>query len=274
MSKLYLVVTPIGNLSEINQRALDILRSVSLIACEDTRNSGLLLKHFEIENKLISYHNFNEEEATAKLLNILLEGKDIALISDAGYPLISDPGFTLVQACIDNKIEINVIGGNNAALNGLLGSGLPLQHYLYYGFLNSKSTAAKKELEALNNFPYTLIFYEAPHRIQRTLKLMLEIFGDRQACIARELSKLHETYHRGSLSELMNDDYKGEIVLIVAGKQAEEVSVSEAELLKEIEDLIAQGKHHKEAAQILARKYNLKKNDLYNLYLKRDKEDA
>ncbi|MBQ1287432.1 MAG: 16S rRNA (cytidine(1402)-2'-O)-methyltransferase, partial [Erysipelotrichaceae bacterium] len=196
---LFLVATPIGNLSEVSQRCLDVLRNVSVIACEDTRNSAKLLSHFDIHTRTITYHNFNERQSAKGILSLLEKGEDVALISDAGYPLISDPGYLLVNEVIEQGHKIVTVSGPNAALNALVASGLPTNHYLFYGFLNARSSQAKKELEALKSFPYTLIFYEAPHRIEKTLSLMTEVFGERKACLARELTKLHEEYHRGTL---------------------------------------------------------------------------
>ncbi len=268
--ELYLVVTPIGNLSEISKRSLDILNEADVIACEDTRNTRKLLTHYDIHTRLITYHNFNEEESAKGIIELLKEGQKLALVSDAGYPLISDPGYVLVQRCIEEEIPVHVAGGNNAALSGLLGSGLDTNHYLFYGFLSAKSSSAKKELETLKDFPYTVIFYEAPHRILKTLKLMKEVLGDRHACISRELSKIHEEYVRGSFSELLErEEYRGEIVLCVEGKTKEyEEEVSEEELLKEIKRLVEEGYRVKDACEEAAKKGPYSKNQLYTLYRK------
>ena len=267
-AKLHLVVTPIGNLKEFNERAIEILKEVDIIACEDTRNSLKLLSHFDIHTKLITYHNFNEKNSSDGIIKLLNDGKNFALISDAGYPLISDPGFELVKKVIEENIEIDVIGGNNAALNALIASGIDTSHYLFYGFLNAKSTSAKKQLNELKDFPYTLIFYEAPHRINKTLNNIYEIFGDRKICIARELSKIHEEYIRGYLSELINiDEIKGEIVLIVEGNK-EEKKIDEDELIKEIDILVKKGIKVKEACEIISKNINISKNKLYSLYNK------
>ncbi len=266
---LFLVATPIGNLSEISERALNILRSVSVIACEDTRNSQKLLSHFDIHTRMITYHNFNERESSKGILKLLEEGEDVALISDAGYPLISDPGYLLVNEVIENGFDIITISGPNAALNALVASGLPTNHYLFYGFLNAKSSQAKKELESLKDFPYTLIFYEAPHRIEKTLKLALEVFGDRKACLARELTKLHEQFYRDTLSGLCElKDLKGEMVLLIEGckeKETEQIDV----LLKEVDALIAEGCRSREAVSEVSERYHVSKNSLYDAYLKR-----
>ncbi len=269
---LFLVATPIGNLGEVSERCLDVLRNVSVIACEDTRNSIKLLSHFDIHTKMIAYHNFNERESARGILSLLEKGEDVALISDAGYPLISDPGYQLVNEVIDAGFRIVTVSGPNAALNALVASGLPTEHYLFYGFLNAKITKAERQLNELKDFPYTLIFYEAPHRIEKTLELALKVLGDRRACLARELTKLHEEYHRGTLSKLCElRDLKGEMVLIIEGCKEKEVPSME-ELLEETEELIEKDYRLKEAVKMVAEKYNVSKNDLYQNYLK-EKED-
>ena len=265
---LFLVATPIGNLNEVSGRCLEVLRNVSVIACEDTRNSQKLLSHFDIHTRTITYHNFNERQSSKGILSLLEKGEDVALISDAGYPLRSDPGYLLVNEVIDAGYKIVTVSGPNAALNALVASGLPTNHYLFYGFLNAKQSQAKKELESLKGFPYTLIFYEAPHRIEKTLKLMYEVLGDRKACLARELTKLHEEYHRGTLKELCGlHDLKGEMVVIVEGDTSEK-EVSMEDLLKEMDLLIEEGQRAKDAAKTVSEKYEVSKNQLYQAYLK------
>lgn len=266
---LFLVATPIGNLNEVSPRALDIFRNVEVIACEDTRNSVKLLTHFDIHTKLITYHNFNEENSAKGIISLLEEGKDVALISDAGYPLISDPGYVLVNEVIERGFNIQTISGPSAGINALVASGLSTNHYLFYGFLNSKSTIAKKELQSLIDFPYTLIFYEAPHRIEKTLKLCLEVLGNRKAVVARELTKIHEEYIRGNLEELVKlTDVKGEIVLLIEGNTNTKPEVNLEDLLPQIDELVASGHKTKSAIQEIAAKYEVSKNELYNLYVK------
>lgn len=264
---LFLVATPIGNLSEASPRVIDTLKSVSLIACEDTRNTLKLLTHFDIHTKMVAYHKFNEETAYKDIIKYLEEGKDVALVSDAGYPLMSDPGYILVNEVIKAGFNINTVSGPNAAINALVASGLNTNHYMFYGFLNSKPSQAKKELEEIEHFPYTIIFYEAPHRISKTLKLMYEVFGDRKAVIARELTKIHEEYIRGTLSELANiEEIKGEIVLLVEGKTKEEVIVDFEQLKKEVDRLIQEGNTTKEAIKLVSKQHNVSKNELYDYY--------
>ena len=268
---LFLVATPIGNLNEVSNRTLDVLRSVSVIACEDTRNSVKLLSHFDIHTKLITYHNFNEVDSTKGIISLLEKGEDVALISDAGYPLISDPGYVLVNEVIEKGFNIVTVSGPSAGINALVASGLNTNHYLFYGFLNAKQSAAKKELQSLVNFPYTMIFYEAPHRIEKTLKLCLEVFGDRKAVVARELTKLHEEYLRGTLNELTKlEDIKGEIVLLIEGCPInEKQEVNEDIMFEEIEALINNGYKTKQAVKEISIKYDVSKNTLYNSYIKR-----
>lgn len=268
---LYIVATPIGNLDEVSFRTIDTLKKVSLIACEDTRNSRKLLSKYDIHNKLVAYHNFNEEESASHLIDILNEGKDVAVVSDAGYPLVSDPGYELVKKAIENSIRIETISGPNAALNALVGSGLDTNHYFFYGFLDSKASKAKTELNEVKDLPYTIIFYEAPHRINKTINLMLEVLGDRKVVIARELTKLHEQFLRGKLSDFKDIDVKGEIVIVLEGKKEEKEEVDIDLCIKDMDKLIKKGLKTKDAAKEVSLKYGLSKNVLYNNYLKEKK---
>lgn len=264
---LFLVATPIGNLSEASNRMIDTLKSVDLIACEDTRNTLKLLTHFDIHTKLMAYHKFNEETAYKDIIKYLDEGKNVALVSDAGYPLMSDPGYILVNEVIKAGYQICTISGPNAAINALVASGLNTNHYMFYGFLNSKQSQARKELEEIEHFPYTIIFYEAPHRINKTLKLMYEVLGDRKAVIARELTKIHEEYIRGNLKELSNlGELKGEIVLLIEGKKQEDIKLDFNKLKQEVDKLIQEGSTTKEAIKEVANKYKASKNELYDYY--------
>lgn len=267
---LFLVATPIGNLSEVSSRTIDVLNNVSVIACEDTRNSIKLMSHFDIHTKLITYHNFNEENSTKGIIEILNKGEDVALISDAGYPLISDPGYLLVNEVIEKGYNIQTISGPSAGINALVASGLETSHYLFYGFLNAKASQAKKQLEELKQFPYTMIFYEAPHRILKTLKLCLDVLGDRKAVIARELTKVHEEYIRGNLSELVKlEEVKGEIVLLIEGFKKENEEIDFNKLIEEVDKLVKGGLKTKQAVNEIADKYKVAKNNLYNLYIKK-----
>lgn len=269
MATLFLVATPIGNLNEVSNRCLETLRSVKVIACEDTRNTRKLLSHYDIHIPLISYHNYNEELAAGGIIEYLEKGEDVALVSDAGYPLISDPGYVLVNQVIERGFNINTVSGPNACLNALVASGLSVNHYMFYGFLNSKFSSARKELEGLKDFPYTIVFYEAPHRIKKTVELVYEVFGDRRAVIARELTKIHEEYIRGNLSELVNiGDLRGEIVFLVEGKKQEEVHIGLETLKVEVQNLVDNGLKTKVAISEVASKYKVSKNELYDYYHK------
>ncbi len=218
---LYLVPTPIGNLRDITQRALEVLRSSELIACEDTRLSGRLLSHFEIKKPLISYHDFNEEKQVPKLLEVILSGGDVSVITDAGSPGLSDPAYRIIRAAIDKNITISPLPGPNALIPALTGSGLPLDRFFFEGFLPNKSASRKNRLDKLKEMKHTLIFYESPHRIVKTVTDALEVLGDRPACVAREISKVYEEYIRGTLSEILEKissrKMRGEIVLIIEG---------------------------------------------------------
>ena len=202
---LYLVPTPIGNLSEMTPRAIEVLNSVDVIACEDTRTSGQLLKHFGISKRLIAYQNFNEDPSAKGILNLLSQGQNVALISDAGYPLISDPGQRIVSEASAMGFNVVPLSGCNAMLNALVASGLVVQPFLFVGFLPSGKTECEKKLREYRNYPMTMVFYEAPHRIERMLASCLEILGDRRCCLAREITKVHEEFLRGTIREILGE---------------------------------------------------------------------
>lgn len=216
---LTIVPSPIGNLKDISFRALEVLKSVELIACEDTRHSGQLLKHYEIKKHLISFHEHNEASRTAELMLLLLEGKDIALLSDAGMPGISDPGYKLIQECIRNEIQWTVLPGASAFMTAALLSGLPLRPLYFEGFLPPKSAARLKRLQEIAGVEATLIFYEAPHRIEKILHEIHQVFPDSPVALVKEISKLHETVHRGKAGELLKKmnqiNMKGEWVVLI-----------------------------------------------------------
>ena len=205
---LYLVPTPIGNLQEVSPRTIEVLSTVDLIACEDTRVTGKLLSLLGIKKDLISLREHNEVSVSKELIDRIKNGLKVAYVSDAGYPCISDPGSKLVKICLENDINIAPISGPNAALNALVASGLCEDHFYFHGFLNAKESVRLEELRELANRKETLIFYEAPHRIIKTLESMYEIFGDRKACLARELTKKHEEFIRLGLKGLSELDPK------------------------------------------------------------------
>ncbi|MEZ5358378.1 MAG: 16S rRNA (cytidine(1402)-2'-O)-methyltransferase [Candidatus Zixiibacteriota bacterium] len=225
VGKLYLIPTPIGNLKDITQRALETLEAVDVIACEDTRRSGQLLANFGITKKKISYFEHNEAGRVPQIIAMLQEGQSVAVISDGGSPGLSDPAFRVVTAAIENGITIEALPGATAAIPALTASGMPTDRFLFEGFLPVKSGKRKKRLEALLEFPHTIVIYESVHRIKKSLIDIAEVFGSRQICIAREISKLHEEYIRGTAEELAERaeeiTAKGEFVIVIAGFQEE-----------------------------------------------------
>ncbi len=263
---LYLVATPIGNLADITLRALEILKSVDIIYAEDTRNSLVLLKHYNITTHLESYHNYNEEEKTDLIINQLKDGMNIAIISDAGLPVISDPGFKIVKKARELGYPVSTIPGASAGISALISSGLAPLPYTFYGFLDSKESKRKAELNDLKYLKHTIIFYEAPHRIFETLNDMLEVLGDRNVVLARELTKKFEEYIIGNISDILKEDsIKGEIVLMVEGyKEEKEENVSYNE---KIDELINLGYKPNDAIKEVAKMYNTDKKELYKEYV-------
>ena len=221
MGKLYLIPTPIGNMKDITYRILETLKSVDYIYCEDTRNTRKLLSYYDIHKVLKSYHMFNEDKKCDEIIRELKEGMDIALVSDAGYPGISDPGYLICKRAIENGIDVTTLPGASASITALVNSGVDLDKFYFYGFLNHDLLPKKKELESLKDYPYTLIFYESPHRIKETLEVIYEILGNRYIVIAKDLTKKYEEYIRGNISDIMalNRELKGEMVLIISAKQ-------------------------------------------------------
>ncbi len=225
MSKLYLVPTPIGNLEDITLRAINVLKNVDLILAEDTRTSKFLLKHYEIDKPLLSHHKFNEHKTSENIANRIKAGETVALISDAGTPGISDPGFFLVKYCIENKIEVESLPGATAFVPALVNSGLPSDRFCFEGFLPQKK-GRQTRLNELSEEYRTMIFYESPHRLVKTLQQFADLFGEeRKASVSREITKLHEENTRGTLAELiqhfLSKTVKGEIVIVVEGKTVE-----------------------------------------------------
>lgn len=264
--KLYIVATPIGNLSDMTNRAIQCLNTVDIIACEDTRTSGKLLSHFNITTPSWAYHDHNADIQTPKFIELIKSGKNIALISDAGTPLISDPGFRLVKACHDHNISVSPVVGACAAIGALSVSGLPSDKFYFYGFLPAKTVARQAELTKLKNISASMIFYEAPHRILACIDDMTHIFGDRTVCFCREITKTFETIHYSSLARLhdfiQNDtnQQKGEIVLVVAGNTGDDNDEHKIDtLLKRLlQDLSV-----KKTAQLASDLTGIKKNQLY-----------
>lgn len=270
---LYLVATPIGNLEDITLRALKVLENVDLIAAEDTRHTLGLLNHFNISKPLISYYKQTEKTRSKILIEKLLEGKDIALVSDAGTPGISDPGEEVIKKAIERNIKVIPIPGACAAINAIICSGFSTKEFEFIGFLSAKKSEKVKKLEELKYDLRTLIIYEAPHKLESTLNTMLEVLGDRNICIARELTKIHEEFIRGKISEILNSvEYRGECVILVEGAK---ISKSE----QNIENLtkLSLDEHYKyyeekgfskkEIVKQIAKDRKLEKNEVYQYFL-------
>lgn len=269
---LYLVATPIGNLSEITYRAIEILNSVDFIAAEDTRNTIKLLNHYNIQKKLISHHEHNINNSIPKILNLLNDNHNIALVSDAGYPAISDPGAELVKEAIQHEYNVVSISGANACLDALVVSGITPQPFLFYGFLDHQDKKKKKQLNELKYYKETIVFYESPHRIEKTLKLMLDIFGNRLIAICRELTKKHEEILRGTIEEILEviDTIKGEMVIIVEGSKEEKADeiIFDQSIKEHVDEFINKGLSAKDAIKEVAKIRNINKNAVYQEYHK------
>lgn len=270
---LYAVATPIGNLEDMSYRAVRILKTVDMIAAEDTRHTGKLLKHYNINNVLVSCHEHNEAAKVKAFIEKLKKGINIALVSDAGTPCISDPGFRLVKAAADAGICVIPIPGPSAVVAGLSVSGIPTDSFLFSGFASRKKEKRKRELKALKFRKSTLVFYESPKRITGFIEELITIFGDRPAMLAREITKLHEEYLRGNLSELFTElknrnSVKGECSLFVAGNNESNVKISEKELDKEILSAMEYyDQSTSKMAKHLSKKFNLPKSTLYSRIL-------
>ena len=263
---LYIVATPIGNLEDITFRAVRVLQEVDLIACEDTRQTHKLLERYNIANPLVSYHEHNERMRSADLLRELQAGKNIALVSDAGTPLIADPGYRLVQQARDQGIAVSPIPGASALLTGLSASGLPTDSFSFHGFLPPKKGQRRKLLEELRSSEETLVFYEAPHRILETLEDIEEILGPRPVVLAREVTKVHEEFLRGTAAEIRDalgkrPIVKGEITLMVG--KSETAEVDDTPLEEAVEKLVQSGVPRMEALKTIARQRGLSKREVY-----------
>ncbi|MCR5490540.1 MAG: 16S rRNA (cytidine(1402)-2'-O)-methyltransferase [Bacilli bacterium] len=272
---LYLIATPIGNLEEMTPRALSVLRETDYIAAEDTRNSGKLMAFFKIDKPFISCHEHNEEEASARIIDLLKSGKKVCYMSDAGYPTLSDPGQRLVANCLENGIKISVTSGPSAAIDALACSGLDSAHFYFEGFLPAKEGERVSELNELAKRKETLIFYESPHRIMKTLISMAATLGDRKAVIARELTKAHEEFIRGTIVELSllpEESLRGEMVIIVEGNKVAERGLTDNEIALALRDELEFGRKGKEAIASVSKNMNVPKNRVYDIYLKSFKD--
>ena len=269
---LYVVGTPIGNLEDITFRAVRILQSVDLIAAEDTRHTGRLLQHFQITAPQISYHDHNQNSRIPELIEKLHQGKAIALVTDAGIPGISDPGYELVKACIEAGILVVPIPGASAVITALSAAGLPTDKFVFEGFLSAKGKERKERLEFIQSEPRTIIFYEAPHRLRQTLQDLADALGSqRQIVLARELTKLHEEFWRGAIhhaiAHYQQKEPQGEYTLIVAGIPPAKPQLSEAQLKAELLQLMSQGISRSQASRELAKVTSVSRRQLYQLAL-------
>ena len=265
---LYLIATPIGNLGEFSSRAINIVEEMDIIAAEDTRNSGDLLTKFNIKKPLVSLREHNEIEASKNLIEQIKSGKKVAYMSDAGYPGISDPGYILVKLALENDIAVSTISGSSAFLNALVRSGLDTSHFYFHGFLSPKDNEMKQELEGLKDKPETLIFYESPHRIKRTIQNLFDALGNRKASLQRELTKINEENIIGTLEEFTNLDestLKGEMVIVVEGNTKSEEAISEEKLLELIKLFLDKNVSKKDAIEIISCAFNIRKNYLKDL---------
>lgn len=276
LGKLFLVATPIGNLDDITLRALKVLKEVDLIAAEDTRHTLGLLNHFEISKPLISYYKQTEKKKSPILIQKLLEGKNIALVSDAGTPGISDPGEEIIKEAIENDIEIVPIPGCVAFINALICSGFNTKEFMFFGFLSAYNKEKKDKLNEIKYETRTLIFYEAPHKMKNTLEAMLEILGDREIVLARELTKIHEEFIRGKISTVLEQivDYKGEFVIIVQGSEKskdefEIENLNNLSLEEHYEYYKNKGLEKKEIIKKIAKDRKVDKNTIYQYFLEK-----
>ncbi|HEP1372353.1 TPA: 16S rRNA (cytidine(1402)-2'-O)-methyltransferase [Streptococcus pyogenes] len=269
---LYLVPTPIGNLQDMTFRAVATLKEVDFICAEDTRNTGLLLKHFDIATKQISFHEHNAYEKIPDLIDLLISGRSLAQVSDAGMPSISDPGHDLVKAAIDSDIAVVALPGASAGITALIASGLAPQPHVFYGFLPRKAGQQKAFFEDKHHYPETQMFYESPYRIKDTLTNMLACYGDRQVVLVRELTKLFEEYQRGTISEILSyleeTPLKGECLLIVAGAQVDsEVELTaDVDLVSLVQKEIQAGAKPNQAIKTIAKAYQVNRQELYQQF--------
>jgi len=266
-STLYLIPTPIGNLDDITIRAVKTLNEVDVVFCEDTRVTGLLLKHLDIHKKMIANHEFNEKQNQEKLLSYLEKGLNVGLVSDRGTPVISDPGYEMAVVAIENNYNVVALPGPTALIPALISSGISPAPFSFYGFLNSKDGKRKKELEALKQNKETMIFYEAPHRIEDTLKNILDVLGNRKISISREITKRYEEIYRGQVSEVIKEisGIKGEIVIVVEGNK-DEINFDNISVMEHINSYIKQGLSSKDAIKKVSEDRRVKKGDIYNEY--------
>lgn len=269
--KLFLVPTPIGNLEDITIRAKKVLTDADYIAAEDTRTSGILLEKIGVHNHMISFHKYNSKERAPELIKLMQDGATIAEISDAGMPVISDPGYILVQECINNNIPVVPLPGPSAFATALIASGFDAQPFTYYGFLPRKAMEQKGYFEKMRDFRGTSIFYEAPHRLAKTLKTLAEVLpAERQIVAARELTKIHEEFIRGTVAEVSSyfaeNVPRGEFVILISPNTEAPKQLSWPDLIKLVNDLVQKGESKKDAIKEVAKEHHVSKNELYDQY--------
>ena len=266
-ASLYLIPTPIGNLEDITIRSLNTLKFVDVILSEDTRNTGILLNNYDIHKKLVSCHEYNEDKMKDSVISLLMEGKNIGLVTDQGTPIISDPGFVIARSVIDAGFNVISLPGATAFVPALTVSGIAPSPFLFYGFLNSKNSKLRQELFSLKNYPFTIIFYESVHRLKDTLSNMLDVLGDRKVAICRELSKIHEEIARDNISNLLPfvDSMKGEFVIVVEGN-TEIIDYSNLDVVEHVKIYLDDGISEKDAIKIVAKERNVPKSIIYNEY--------
>lgn len=272
---LFLVPTPIGNLQEMTPRSIQVLKDVSVIAAEDTRTFGKLKAYFQIETPLVSYHMHNEQESTQNLLRFLAEGKDVALVSDAGYPLISDPGQTVVFEVVKAGYNVVPISGSSAFLNALVASGLVVQPFAFMGFVEAKEQQMRKQFQKYKTLDMTTVYYLSVHKLEKVLRILYDELGNRDICLAREITKQHETFIRGTVSEVMEsvDALKGEFVLVIA-QEKEPDHLSVAQLLELVEHEIQKGQTVSRAIARIAKQEGISKNELYAQYHEHESKES
>lgn len=263
---VYLVPTPIGNLEDMTFRAINILKMVDVIFSEDTRVTLQLLNHFNIKNKLISLHDHNEDVVKDKVLEYLKDGKNVAIVTDRGTPIISDPGYKTVKFLKDNGYNVIGLPGACAFVPALIASSISSEHFTFYGFLSSKESKMRQELEYLKDSEYTLVFYEAPHRIVKTLNMMLDVFGDRYISISREISKLHESVFVGTISDVLENtkEFKGEFVIVVSPSNEE--IVNDMNIVENVNLYIRNGLTTMEAIKRVSKERKIPKGEIYKEY--------
>jgi 16S rRNA (cytidine1402-2'-O)-methyltransferase len=258
------VGTPIGNLGDITDRARETLAAVDLVAAEDTRRTGTLLKRFGIRARMVSLHDANERQRVGEVLEVLWSGRDVALVSDAGMPGVSDPGFRLVRACVEEGVAVRVVPGPSAVLSALVVSGLPADRFVYEGFLPKRAGERRRRLQELASEPRTIVLFESPRRVGAVLRDAAQALGDRRVAVARELTKLHEEVIRGTISEILPlvEDLKGEVVVVVEGRQ-DEPPADLDDLVRQAQELVAGGVRKREAAAEVARRHGASANEIY-----------